>query len=207
MTFGTRQAQSFHGRLPRACHLPVTVSRTESSLWVDWSGGFVPWHLSCESIAQHENAPMSPEARVFFPAETQPFVLGCIKMNCPDDDQQLLDKLLSPTCVEMSTNLSPAKPTRVCSQSLVDPHQATVATRQGRDVTEWYRERYRGVVAAEKHGGEVLMLFDEGESYGVNRQTLAFPDTDREVLVHSWVDHVPKSRIDPTRPLFGQWAG
>jgi hypothetical protein len=128
-------------------------------------------------------------------------------MNCPDDDQQLLDKLLSPTCVEMSTNLSPAKPTRVCSQSLVDPHQATVATRQGRDVTEWYRERYRGVVAAEKHGGEVLMLFDEGESYGVNRQILAFPDTDREVLVRSWMDHVPKSRIDPTQPLFGQWAG
>ena len=82
MTFGTRRAQSLHGRLPRACHLPVTVSRTESSLWVDWSGGFVPWHLSCESIAQLENAPASPEARVFFPAETQPFVLGGIKMNC-----------------------------------------------------------------------------------------------------------------------------
>jgi hypothetical protein len=90
---------------------------------------------------------------------------------------------------------------------LVDPHQATVATRQARDVTEWYRERYRGVVVAEKHGGEVLMLFDEGESYGVNHQILAFPDTDREVLVRSWVDHVPKSRIDPTRPLFCQWAG
>jgi hypothetical protein len=75
-------AQSLHGRLPCACHLPVTVSRTESSLWVDWSGGFVPWHLSCESIAQLENAPASPEARVFFPAETQPFVLGGIKMNC-----------------------------------------------------------------------------------------------------------------------------
>src|SRR5262245_26679308 len=82
MTIGTRQAQSLHGRLPHACHLPVTVSRTESSLWVDWSGGFVPWHLSCESIAQLENAPASPEARVFFPAETQPFVLGGIKMNC-----------------------------------------------------------------------------------------------------------------------------
>ena len=41
----------------------------------------------------------------------------------------------------------------------------------------------------------------------VNRQILAFPDTDREVLLRSWVDHVPKSRIDPTRPLFGQWAG
>jgi hypothetical protein len=122
--------------------------------------------------------------------------------------QQLLDKLLSPTGVEMSTNgLSPAGPARVCSQSLVDPHQAMVATRHGRDVTEWYRKRYRGVVAAEKLGGEVLMLFDEGESYGVNRQILAFPDTDREVLVRAWVDRVPKSRIDPTRPLFGQWAG
>src|SRR5262245_7272746 len=82
MTFGTRQALSLHGRLPRACHLPVTVRRTESSLWVVWSGGFVPWHLSCESIAQLENGPASPEARVFFPAETQPFVLGGIKMNC-----------------------------------------------------------------------------------------------------------------------------
>ena len=77
----------------------------------------------------------------------------------------------------------------------------------GEDVTEWYRKRYRGVVAAERLGGEVLMLFDEGESYGVNRLTFAFPGTDREVLVRSWVDHVPKSRIDPTRPLFGQWAG
>ena len=81
------------------------------------------------------------------------------------------------------------------------------ATEQGRDVTEWYRKRYRGVVAAERLGGEVLVLFDEGESYGVNRRVLAFADTDQEVLLRSWVDHVPKSRIDPTRPLFGQWAG
>jgi hypothetical protein len=108
----------------------------------------------------------------------------------------------------MSTNsLPPAGAAPVCSQGVVDPHQALAATEQGQDVTEWYRKRYRGVVAAEKLGGEVLMLFDEGESYAVNRQILAFPDTDREVLVRSWVDHVPKSRIDPTRPLFGQWAG
>jgi hypothetical protein len=80
-------------------------------------------------------------------------------------------------------------------------------TQPGKDVTEWYRERYRGVVAAERRGGEVLVLFDEGEYYGVNRQILAFPGTDREVLVRSWVDRVPKSRIDPTRPLSGQWAG
>jgi hypothetical protein len=82
-----------------------------------------------------------------------------------------------------------------------------VAREQGQDVTEWYRKRYRGVVAAERLGGEVLVLFDEGESYGVNRQTLAFPATDREVLLRSWVDHVPKARIDPTLPLFGQWVG
>ena len=112
-----------------------------------------------------------------------------------------------PTGVEMSTNsLPPAGPAPVCSESLVDPRQALVGTGQGKDVTEWYRQRYRGVVAAEKLGGEVLILFDEGESYGVNRQILAFPDTDRQVLVRCWVDHVPKSRIDPTRPLFGQWA-
>jgi hypothetical protein len=122
--------------------------------------------------------------------------------------QELLDKVLSPTGVDMSPNsLPPAGPARVCSQSLVDPHQAMDATRQGKDVTEWYRKRYRGLVVAEKLAGEVLMLLDEGESYGVNRQILAFPDTDREVLVRTWVDHVPKSRIDPTRPLFGQWAG
>jgi hypothetical protein len=84
---------------------------------------------------------------------------------------------------------------------------AAGAPQQGKDVTAWYRERYRGVVAAEKRGGEVLILFDEGESYGVTRHTLAFADTDGEVLVRSWVDHVPKSRIDPARPLFGQWAG
>jgi hypothetical protein len=108
----------------------------------------------------------------------------------------------------MSTNSRPlAGPARVCDQSLVDPDQALAAAAQGQDVTEWYRKRYRGVVAAERLGGEVLVLFDEGESYGVNRQVLAFPDTDREVLLRSWVDHVPKSRIDPTRPLFGQWAG
>jgi len=82
-----------------------------------------------------------------------------------------------------------------------------VATRQGKDVTEWYRKRYRGIVAAEKRGGEVLLLFDEGKSYGVTRQFLAFADTDREVLIRSLVDHVPKSRIDPARPLFDQWAG
>ena len=106
-----------------------------------------------------------------------------------------------------STSLPPAKSARVCDQSLADPRHALVAAEQGQDVTEWYRKRYRGVVAAERLGGEVLVLFDEGASYGVTRQILAFPDTDREVLVRSWVDHVPKSRIDPTRPLFGQWAG
>ena len=105
-----------------------------------------------------------------------------------------------------ATSLPPAGPARACSPSVADPHQGTVATRQGEDVTEWYRERYRGVVAAEKLGGEVLILFDEGECYGVNRRILAYPGTDREVLVRCWVEHVPKSRIDPSRPLFGQWA-
>ena len=76
-----------------------------------------------------------------------------------------------------------------------------------KDVTEQYRTRYRGVVAAEKQGGEVLVLFDEGETYAVTRQVLAFPDTDREVLIRSFVDHVRKSQIDPERSLFGQWAG
>ena len=81
-----------------------------------------------------------------------------------------------------------------------------VATEQGKDVTEWYRKRYRGVVAAERLGGEVLLLVDEGDGYGVNRQVLGFPGTDREVLVRCFVDHVPKSRIDPSRSLFRQWA-
>ena len=76
-----------------------------------------------------------------------------------------------------------------------------------KDVTEQYRTHYRGVVAAEKRCGEVLLLFDEGETYAVNRQVLAFPDTDREVLLRSFVDHVRKSRIDPRRSLFSQWAG
>jgi hypothetical protein len=91
-------------------------------------------------------------------------------------------------------------------ESLVDPRQATVPPEQGKDVTEWYRKRYRGVVAAERRGDQVLLLFDEGDSYGVSRQTLAFSGTDREVLVRCWVEHVPRSRIDPTRPLFAQWA-
>jgi hypothetical protein len=109
---------------------------------------------------------------------------------------------------EMSTNsLPPARPARACSQAAVDGHRAAVAPEQGEDVTAWYRERYRGVVAAERLGGEVLVLFDEGAHYGVNRQVLAFPGTDRQVLLRSWVDRVPKSRIDPTRPLFAQWAG
>jgi hypothetical protein len=76
----------------------------------------------------------------------------------------------------------------------------------GKDVTQQYRGRYRGVVAAERRGGEVLVLFDEGQTYGVNRRILAFPDTDKEVMVRSFVDHVPKSRIDPNRSLFSQWS-
>ena len=108
----------------------------------------------------------------------------------------------------MSTNSRPpAGAALVCSQGLVDAHQALVATEQGKEVTEWYRKRYRGVVAAERRGGEVLVLFDEGASYGVNRQLLAYPGTDREVLVRCWVERVPRSCIDPTRPLFAQWAG
>jgi hypothetical protein len=101
---------------------------------------------------------------------------------------------------------APAGTARVGDESLVDPRQARAPTDQGKDVTEWYRKRYRGVVAAERRGDQVLLLFDEGDSYGVSRQTLAFSGTDREVLVRCWVDHVPKSRIDPTRPLFGQWG-
>ena len=81
------------------------------------------------------------------------------------------------------------------------------STEQSNDVTEQYRALYRRVVAAERRGGEVLVLFDEGETYAVTRQVLAFPDTDREVLIRSFVDHVPKSRIDPKRSLFSQWAG
>jgi len=109
--------------------------------------------------------------------------------------------------VAMSPNsLPPAGPARDRYPSSVDPRQAVVAAERGEDVTAWYRERYRGVVAAERRGGEVLVLFDEGASYGVNRQILAFPGTDREVLVRCWVDHVPKSRLDPTRPLFAQWT-
>ena len=109
--------------------------------------------------------------------------------------------------VDETNSLPPAGPARAWDQSLADRHQAMGAAEQGQDVTEWYRERYRGVVAAERLRGEVLILFDEGESYGVNRQILGFAGTDREVLVRSWVEHVPKSRIDPARPLFGQWAG
>jgi hypothetical protein len=75
----------------------------------------------------------------------------------------------------------------------------------GKDVTQRYRLRYRGVVAAERLGVEVLLLFDEGQTYGVNRQVLASVGTDQEVLVRSFMDHVPKSRIDPNRSLFSQW--
>jgi hypothetical protein len=109
--------------------------------------------------------------------------------------------------VEMRTNSLPAVgPASVGSKRLGDDLPAGVATEQGKDVTAWYQNRYRGVVAAERFGGEALVLFDEGESYGVNRQTFALAGNDREVLLRSWVDHVPKSRIDPTRSLFRQWA-
>jgi hypothetical protein len=80
------------------------------------------------------------------------------------------------------------------------------ATEQDQDVTEWYRGRYAGVVTAERRGNQVLLLVEEGRGYGVVRQVLAFPGTDREVLLRSSVDHVPRSRIDPTRPLFAQWG-
>jgi hypothetical protein len=75
----------------------------------------------------------------------------------------------------------------------------------GQDVTQQYRLRYRGVVAAERCGDEVLVLFDEGQTYGVNRQLLALAGPGREVLLRSLVEHVPKSRIDPARSLFSQW--
>jgi hypothetical protein len=75
---------------------------------------------------------------------------------------------------------------------------------QGQDVTQQYRQRYRGVVAAQRRGEEVLVLFDEGQTYGVDRQLLALAGAGREVLLRSLVDHVPKSRIDPQRSLFGQ---
>jgi hypothetical protein len=81
-----------------------------------------------------------------------------------------------------------------------------IATERGKDVTEWYRKRYAGVVSAERRGDQALVLVEEGESYGVVRQVLAFAGTDREVLVRCFVDHVPKSRIDPTRPLSSQWS-
>jgi hypothetical protein len=48
------------------------------------------------------------------------------------------------------------------------------------NVTKWYRKRYREVVAAERRGDQVLLLINEGKSYIVNRQILAFPGTDRD---------------------------
>ena len=108
---------------------------------------------------------------------------------------------------ELRTNSLPAMgPAPVGSKRLDDAVPPGVATEQGKDVTAWYQSRYRGVVAAERLGGEALVLFDEGESYGVTRQTFALAGDDREVLLRSWVDHVPKSRIDPTGSLFRQWA-
>jgi hypothetical protein len=81
-----------------------------------------------------------------------------------------------------------------------------IATEQGKDVTEWYRQRYAGVVAAERRGDQVLLLVEEGRGYGVVRQVLASAGGDGAVLVRCFVDHVPRSRIDPTRPLFSQWG-
>ena len=82
-----------------------------------------------------------------------------------------------------------------------------VDNERSKDVTEHYRARYRGVVAAEKRCGEVLVLFDEGDTYGVTRHVLAYPDTDRETVIRIFVDHVPKSRIDLLQSLFGRRAG
>jgi hypothetical protein len=76
----------------------------------------------------------------------------------------------------------------------------------GKDVTEQYRTRYRGVVSAEKRRGEVLVLIDEGETYAVSRHVLALTDTDREVVVRIFVDHVPKTRIDTVLSQFRKRA-
>lgn len=81
-----------------------------------------------------------------------------------------------------------------------------VGKKLSRDVTEQYRTRYRGVVAAERRAGEVLVLIDEGETYAVTHHVLAVTDTDREVVVRIFVDHVPKSRINTVLSLFGQRA-
>ena len=81
-----------------------------------------------------------------------------------------------------------------------------VSNEHGRDVTEQYRARYRGVVAAEKRSGEVLVLIDEGETYAVTRHVLALTDTDREVVVRIFVDHVPKSRIETVLTQFRKSA-
>jgi hypothetical protein len=97
--------------------------------------------------------------------------------------------------VGMGTTSLPSGAPALVYEGQVDPRKAMVPTGQGKNLTEWYRKRYRGVVTAERRGDQVLLLFDEGESYGLSRQILAFPDTEREVLIRSWVDHVPKSRI------------
>jgi hypothetical protein len=81
-----------------------------------------------------------------------------------------------------------------------------VSNEHGKDVTEQYRTRYRGVVAAEKRSGEVLVLIDEGETYAVTRHMLAVTDTDREVVVRIFVDHVPKSRIETVLSRFRKSA-
>ena len=81
-----------------------------------------------------------------------------------------------------------------------------VGNQLGKDVTEQYRTRYRGVVAAEKRPGEVLVLIDEGETYALTRHVLAVTDTDCEVVVRIFVDHVPKSRIDTVLSQFRKWA-
>jgi hypothetical protein len=50
------------------------------------------------------------------------------------------------------------------------------------------------------------VLIDEGETYALTRHVLAVTDTDCEVVVRIFVDHVPKSRIDTVLSQFRKWA-
>lgn len=73
------------------------------------------------------------------------------------------------------------------------------------DVTDHFAAHCEGVVKAERRGGDVLVLFREGDGYELEYRWLVSEQADLCRVLGSEVTRWDKDEVDPGRPLFEQF--
>jgi hypothetical protein len=73
------------------------------------------------------------------------------------------------------------------------------------DVTDYFAARYEGVVKAERRGGDILILFRDGDGYELTYRWLVSEHAELSRVLGSEVTRWSKDEVDPALPLFEQF--